>query len=457
MCILGTFCVDKIIFMWYYICIETKLINLKESRGIKMSLKKASIPWKVSQISKMIDKGNISFDNIVQRSYVWEQERKSRLVESILLGYPIPSVYAKKGENEYDVLDGKQRLSALADFVSDRYSLIGLDLFLLGEEPLSDSIEYSDDELKDFDNFDQESESGMVHVDGKVYFDLNKKRFSDLPLYIRNTISNFKMSVYYFDDLTMEEEREMFKRLNAGKPLTTKERNIANCADIKNVMKLSETELIREMFTKNGIEKKNFVSVIMKIWMMCFNDVNTVSFESKLFNRVIEDARIDDEEMNKMNELFDFIVDVHQAVIVRSNKKTAKKLYTETHLVSVAPFMMKAMENRFEVPDVANWFISFFQNDSETSNSAEYNDVSKAGSARPESIKRRNAALEESYNTFFDNLESDLKGQDTEDVAQEYEANETEPVEFMNTPEKEIGTELESDVNSEEDEPLPEE
>ena len=421
-----------------------------------MSLDRANIPWKVQQIAKMIEKENISFDNIVQRSYVWEQERKSRLIESILIGYPIPAIYAKKGQVEsdiskivYDILDGKQRLEALFGFRTDRYSLIGLEPFCLGSEPLEDNADYSDDEIEDFKKFD------LIHSDGKVYIDLNKKRFSELPLFIRNTISNFKINVYYFENLTLAEEREMFKRLNAGKPLTTKERNIANCADLENVMNLAKTDLIQNMFTAKGLEKKNYVAVIMKIWTMCFNDIETVSFESKMFNRMIEDARIDNDEMRKMNDLFDYIYDIHQSILVKSDKKTAKKLFTETHLVSVSPFIMKAMEKGYDTPDVANWFISFFQNDSETSNNTEYNEVAKAGSARPESIKRRNAALEESYNEFFANLESNneenQEAHETINVPEEIKSDES--IEFMNIPVEE--TEMEH--SSDEDKPLPEE
>lgn len=410
-----------------------------------MSLKRANIPWKVAQFTKMIEKKTISFDNIIQRSYVWEQSRKSKLVDSILQGYPIPSVYSKKGENGvYDILDGKQRLSALSDFVTDRYSLIGLDLLCLGEEPLSDSIDYSDDELADFDRYD--SEIGLIHLDGKIYIDLNKKKFSELPLYIRNTISNFRLSVYYFEDLTDEEEREMFKRLNSGKPLTVKERNIANCTDIHNIMDLAKSELIQKMYTKKGLERKNYVSVIMKIWCMCYNDINTISFESKLFNKIITDMKIDDEEKEELARLFDEISDVHNALIVRKDKKTARKLYTETHLVSAAPFILDAMKKEIEVPVTADWIQSFFGNDTETSNSDLYNASCKAGSARSDAIRNRNKELEESYENFFSDYEAESSKAEAE--AESNDAFINEPVEATSIfPQNEMG----------DDAPLPEE
>lgn len=419
-----------------------------------MSFEKANISWRISQYSKMMEAAKILFDNMVQRDRVWTQAAKSLLIHSTLIDCPIPSVYAKRGEDGvYDVLDGKQRLTSLCDFVMDRYSLVDLELFCIGTVPLEENDSYSDDEIEDFKKYD------LIENDGKLYFDLNKKRFSELPLYLRNVISNYKLTMYYFPDLTSDEERTLYKRLNGGKALTTKERNIANCADLVNVMELSKHELIHEMFTKKGIQKKNFVAVIMKLWTMCFNNIDEVSFESKTFNRLIEDARISEEEMNELNDLFDYIVDVHQAVIVRSDKKTARKLYTETHLVSVAPFMLKAMEENIDAPYMADWFISFFRNDTETSNNVEYNEVAKAGSARPESIKRRNAALEESYNEFFENLEYNQEEDQNEEVHETIseESKSDESDEFMNAPEEEMKAECESYESSEEDEPLPEE
>ena len=45
---------------------------------------------------------------------VWEGKRKSELIESMILGYPIPPLYAKKMLNDgvYYIMDGKQRISA---------------------------------------------------------------------------------------------------------------------------------------------------------------------------------------------------------------------------------------------------------------------------------------------------------------------------------------------------------
>ncbi len=52
-----------------------------------------------------------------QRKEVWGEEKKSQLIESLLLRIPLPSFYVAEGDSgQYEVVDGQQRLSALRDF-----------------------------------------------------------------------------------------------------------------------------------------------------------------------------------------------------------------------------------------------------------------------------------------------------------------------------------------------------
>ena len=61
-----------------------------------MALQKASIVWSAKQISSMVKNGKINFEHISQRSLVWERARKSNLIESLILAYPVPQVYARR-------------------------------------------------------------------------------------------------------------------------------------------------------------------------------------------------------------------------------------------------------------------------------------------------------------------------------------------------------------------------
>ena len=62
-----------------------------------------------------------------QRRHRWSVERKSRLIESFLMNVPVPPVFLYERElARFEVMDGRQRLTALSDFYADRFELTGL-------------------------------------------------------------------------------------------------------------------------------------------------------------------------------------------------------------------------------------------------------------------------------------------------------------------------------------------
>ena len=61
-----------------------------------------------------------------QREEVWDDERKQQLVDSILRGWKLPKFYfLKVAEDEYEVVDGQQRLSAIFEFLDGALVLQG--------------------------------------------------------------------------------------------------------------------------------------------------------------------------------------------------------------------------------------------------------------------------------------------------------------------------------------------
>lgn len=63
-----------------------------------------------------------------QRRHRWSNERKSRLIESFLINVPVPPVFLYERElARFEVMDGRQRLTALSDFYSNKFSLEGLE------------------------------------------------------------------------------------------------------------------------------------------------------------------------------------------------------------------------------------------------------------------------------------------------------------------------------------------
>ena len=71
--------------------------------------------------------GDLILDPIFQRRPVWDDTRRSRLIESLILEVPLPVFYLAEGPGSMEeVIDGQQRLSAFFRFLDNEYALRGL-------------------------------------------------------------------------------------------------------------------------------------------------------------------------------------------------------------------------------------------------------------------------------------------------------------------------------------------
>jgi hypothetical protein len=63
----------------------------------------------------------------IQREYVWDNAKASRLVESLLLNIPIPVLYfAETEEAKYEIFDGHQRVRSIVNYLNGVFPLVGL-------------------------------------------------------------------------------------------------------------------------------------------------------------------------------------------------------------------------------------------------------------------------------------------------------------------------------------------
>lgn len=76
-----------------------------------------------------------------QREKVWSQKQKNELIESIIMGIPIPVFYVKeRNDGVYVVVDGKQRLTTLFDFIDNKFALRSLSILTEYENVTFDSL-----------------------------------------------------------------------------------------------------------------------------------------------------------------------------------------------------------------------------------------------------------------------------------------------------------------------------
>lgn len=343
-----------------------------------LKIEGSSITWTCKQIVKMIDKETINFKNVVQRSFVWEKHRMSELIWSIIMGYPIPPIYAERGNSVddkvkvYDVMDGQQRNTTIYKYLKDEFALT---------------------ELKPIPYLDEEGNECEVDISGR--------KFSELEEELQDIIKDATITVKYYDNLEQYQKAEMFRRLNNGKPLSAKSRTLASAKNIEELLDIGSHKLFGEMLTEKSLANKNQVAIVVKAWTMLNRDAENISFASKYFNPMIENVDITDEEKLELTNVFDFVVGIHDELIINKEKAVAKKLYTETHLVSLIPYMKEAIENDINEAMMAEWLVNFFKTENDSKVYTDYMEATSNGVARNASIVARHNALGKSYNSFF--------------------------------------------------------
>ncbi len=94
--------------------------------------------WTAATLIDQLRRENIKLDPIFQRRDAWDPKRKSRFIESIVLGLPIPQIVLAEAKDEkgaFLVIDGKQRLLSLQQFagIATDNPLVLKDLKFRGE------------------------------------------------------------------------------------------------------------------------------------------------------------------------------------------------------------------------------------------------------------------------------------------------------------------------------------
>jgi Protein of unknown function DUF262 len=75
-------------------------------------------PMSIGELANLYVEGDLDIHPEFQRIYRWKEPQKSRLIESILLGIPLPSIFvAQRDDGIWDVVDGVQRLSTIFSFL----------------------------------------------------------------------------------------------------------------------------------------------------------------------------------------------------------------------------------------------------------------------------------------------------------------------------------------------------
>lgn len=108
-----------------------------QQKARERTVKTQNIEYDLETLVKKVTRGTIKLDPDYQRRHRWSDETSSRLIESLILNIPIPTIYLSQDvdidietyeeESRYSVIDGQQRLTAIVKFFDNKFSLTGLE------------------------------------------------------------------------------------------------------------------------------------------------------------------------------------------------------------------------------------------------------------------------------------------------------------------------------------------
>ena len=112
-----------------------------------------------------------------QRNFVWKDEQKSRFIESVMLGLPIPIMFfSKNKDGNFEIIDGSQRIRTLNKFFNNEIKLNGLKKMTM----------------------------------------LNGYKYSDLPLSQKKNFKNSILRIVVITNATPAIKRDLFDRINTS-------------------------------------------------------------------------------------------------------------------------------------------------------------------------------------------------------------------------------------------------
>lgn len=152
-----------------------------------------------------------------QRNYVWDIKRASKLIESLIIGLPVPQVFLyEEGRNDFLVIDGQQRLMTIYYFVKRRFPRLTYRVRLReifnSQGGIPDEVLYNNEYFEDFNlRLPEIGDNEPNKFTGRNYSTLDDYKTQFDLRTIRNVI--IKQVSPSDDDSSIY---EIFSRLNAG-------------------------------------------------------------------------------------------------------------------------------------------------------------------------------------------------------------------------------------------------
>lgn len=363
---------------------------------------RTTLNWTVKNLKSMNDsKHTLDFLHPIQRqSGQWDGEKlkKSLLIHSILANYPVPPIYCLKEPLDdkdycYSILDGKQRLTTIFDFIDGRYCLA--------------------------------EETPSVTLDDATY-ELGNKYFSDLDAECQQEILRFKFTIYGFEDADDDLIEEIFFRLNNSSPLSKPQKAMPLCGveNAKFIKSILSDSFFAEIckFSAMQRRKSDDMCTLLQSMMLLDNRYYGYEYTSISADEIMKYAshiknNYSEEQKERLFDIIDYLEKVFP-----TQDKMLKKINLPMVILTADTAMGKEYDSAKNIYRVGpmyfrQWFSYFFTECYET-----YRQYCSSGSIKKEKTLKRIEVMEQSLKEYFELEEISALEQQKDNAMQENDA-----------------------------------
>jgi hypothetical protein len=360
-------------------------------------MSKSTLPWTVKQLQNMYeDKKTLLFNHPIQREGgQWNALSQSLLIHSILdEDFVVPQFFFLKEAtaestsrgvvNNYYVIDGKQRLSIIFDYINGKFKL-----------------------HKDTPDLEREDTEPYV---------LANKAFADLDSEHQEDILRYKMNIVNMESVDDEKLEEIFFRLNNGCALSTNQKAKAKMGIQMAIFvdKLLAKKFFAEIcsFSATQLRKKDDMCALLQAMMLLDGnyEYKSISATEALDYAVSIRDKYTDEQKEELEQIVDFLGDSFI-----DKDKNCKKI----NIPMLFLMTRKALAQKIDYADFLDWYKDFF---GKYDKDCDYAGFCSTGSIKKEKTLGRISVMSESFDTFF----KDYHIGEDEETAKVTEVTETE-------------------------------
>jgi len=259
----------------------------------RKSIRTDGYPMSIGELSTMYRDGELELHPEFQRFFRWSPRQKSKLIESLLLGIPIPSVFVhQRPDGVWDVVDGLQRMSAIFEVMGILKGGDGNVLPPLAMEPTK-YLPSLEGKTWGANEADQNGIGGTLQR-------VLKRAKLDVKIVLRESDADTKL--------------ELFQRLNTGgTPLSGQElRNcqilMVNPATLERLKELASEENFQAAIalSDRNLEEQYDLELVIRFITLRLRDPDATLGDLGPFldDQVINIAETDDYDWQKEQEVF---------------------------------------------------------------------------------------------------------------------------------------------------------